>query len=654
MSLSTLNRKSGKDTAGNTDAGSEPVTAPRELERPGEALGRLLLDRALTPKLRRLFKAAAKLIIIKTENEATARLLDTHIAAEDHNVVVEAYCEPPRPGKSQDRHGRHELAKLEWGRTVILISPDPERVLVPEALVGADVIITVPPPNLAVVRQTIQAVTGQTVRGLHRADLEGLSVENFVTAIRPLLSARECVFNLRRASKALRKDVGAAITVTLGDLAMTRSVSAWALETLDLMGKVEEGKLKSTSLMHGCLEGPPGTGKTTLAQALAGSAGWRFVRTSVGEWFADSGGHLGDVIRAARRFFDEIALATKPVVGLIDEIDSLPNRAAMDAKDAQWWTPVVTFVLTEIDKLRHAGKPILLLGATNHFEKLDGALIRPGRLERRVPVLLPDAMDRQRLFACFLGDRLPGSAVVQLARLAIGASPARIKSWCETALAQAQKAGRPLVLRDVLDLVAPPDGRSPHKDRAVALHEAGHAVVAIELGQPVQEVSILSMGAIGGYVNTGNADTGLLSREQIERTGIMMLGGRAADEALGEGAHAGAAADLESVNSLLRAAMLDFGLYGSLRTAKNIDHRDFKNGVPLAVVIDIELNRFLKRATEIVIRRQTDIARLVDILIEERVITGERLGEILGAPESTQSDLPSDQDQTPALAEAAS
>lgn len=654
MSLSTLNRKSRKDTTGNTDAGSEPGTTPRELERPGEALARIMLDKALTPKLRRLFKAAAKLIIIKTEDEASARLLDKYIADQDRDAAVECYCEPHRQGTRQELQGRQELAKLEWGRSVVLISQDPDRVLVPEALAGADAVIAVSPPDLAMIRQVIQAVTGQSVRGLHRSDLEGLGIEDFVTAIRPRLAAKECVFNLRRASAAHRKESVPGKTVTLTDLAMTRSVAAWAYDTLERMGKIEQDELKTASLIHGCLEGPPGTGKTTLAEALAGSAGWTFTRTSVGEWFAESGGHLGDVIRAARRFFDDIARSKMPVVGLIDEIDSLPNRGALDAKDGQWWTPVVTFVLTEIDKLRYAGKPILLLGATNHFGKLDGALIRPGRLERRVPVLLPDAADRQRLFVCFLGDVLPASALLRLARLAIGASPAQIKSWCETALAQAQKAGRPLVLRDVLDLVAPPDGRSPQEARAVALHEAGHAVVAIELGLPVEEVSVLSMGAIGGYVHTGDADASLLTKERVERIAIMMLGGRAADETFGLGAHSGAASDLDSVNSLLRSAMLDFGLYGSLRTAKNSDYRDFGNGVPLALVIDIELKRYLSRAIEIVRRREQDILRLVEVLLDERVITGERLAEVLEDDDSSGDAPAENSSETPVLQGASS
>src|SRR5690606_16274671 len=214
---------------------------------------------------------------------------------------------------------------------------------------------------------------------------------------------RDCISNLRRAAGHRSKQPDGLNTVlALEDLAMTKPVSDWAFGALRLMEKVVVGEVSSTALRYACLEGPPGTGKTTVAAALAKSAGWSFVSTSVGKWFAESGGHLGDVIRAARRFFDEIALIKGPVVGLMDEIDGLPNRAVMEPKDAQWWTPVVTFVLTEIDRLGQSGKHILLIGATNHFDRLDAALVRPGRLETKVSVLLPDREDRKRLFHGFV------------------------------------------------------------------------------------------------------------------------------------------------------------------------------------------------------------------------------------------------------------
>lgn len=137
------------------------------------------------------------------------------------------------------------------------------------------------------------------------------------------------------------------------------------------------------------------------------------------------------------------------------------------------------------------------------------------------------------------------------------------------------------------------------------------------------------MGAIGGFVNTGGRDQDVLTREGMERLGTMILGGRAADMVLGQGAHAGAAADLEAVNALLRSAMLDLGLYGSLRTARNTDSRNFRDGVPLATAIETELDRLLERASEIVTRRQRDIFRLVAVLLKERVVTGERFLDIM-------------------------
>ncbi len=632
MSLSKLNTPSTDDDIEDDDVNFDaaPASEPKPTERPGDALARLMLEAALGPKtLRKLLQATSSLIIIRTVDDAAARLLDTYLTGHDRSLAVQAYTELQRSGGRHE--GRDELRKLEYGRSVILISQDPERLLVPEAMGGADTVIAVPAPDLATVRKAIRAVTEQKVYGLRQSDINGLGIRDLTAGIRPGLSARDCVLNLRRAAaNRAQKPDGLGNVLALENLAMTRPVSDWAFGMLQLMEKVAAGGVESSALRYACFEGPPGTGKTTVAAALAKSAGWSFVSTSVGKWFAESGGHLGDVIRAARRFFDEIALAKGPVVGLLDEIDGLPNRAVMEPKDAQWWTPVVTFVLTEIDRLRQSGRPVLLIGATNHIDRLDTALIRPGRLETKVPVLLPDLEDRKRLFHGFVGEKISADGITALARLAVLATPAQIESWCRSALTQAEAKTKKLHLRDLVDLVAPPDGRSPEKDRAIALHEAGHAVVAHDLGLPVAEISILNMGAVGGFVHTGGHDQDVLTRAGIERLGTMILGGRAADMVLGQGAHAGAASDIEAVNTLLRSAMLELGLYGSLRTAKNSDSRNFRDGVPLATAIEIELNRLLERANEIVARRQRDIFRLVAVLLKERVVTGVRFLDVLG------------------------
>lgn len=620
------------DFDGDDSQDTGPTPAPLPPERPGDALARLMLDAALTPKLRKLMKAASRLIIIKTADDRAARLMDSYLTGQDRTVVVQAYTELTRTGGRLEPHGRDEMRKLEYGRSVILISQDPERLLVPEAFAAADAVITVLLPDLAVIRKTIRAVTGKHVRGLQQSDIEGLGIADLTAAIRPGLTSRECMTNLRRAARKLSHKVSDDQSArALEDLALTQPVANWAFGTLRIMENVVRQQIDSTALRFACLEGPPGTGKTTVAAALAKSAGWSFVSSSVGKWFAESGGHLGDVIRAARRFFDEIALAKGPIVGLLDEIESLPNRATLDPSDAQWWTPVVTFVLTEIDRLRQAGKPLLLIGATNHFDRLDAALIRPGRLEAKVSVLLPDLDDRRRLFAACLGDRIGHDGLDTLARLAVMATPAQIESWCQSASAAAKSEQRSLALRDLFDLIAPPDGRTLEQDRAVAIHEAGHAIVATELGLPVAEVSILSLGAIGGWVKSALDRHSLVTRAEIERHGAMMLGGRAADSILGGGAHAGAAADIDAVNALLKTAMLELGLYGSLSTAATSDFRTWHDGVSLWTAISAELDRLYERAARIVTRRRVDIFALVKVLLVERVVTGDRLNEILAA-----------------------
>lgn len=614
-------------TSNAVAAKSNPPDA--EPQRTSLALARFMLDATFTPRLRRLLKASSRLILIKTADEATADLLDRYLSDGDTTAKVEALTEPHRTGGRLEPRGRSELSVLEHGRSVILISQDLERVIVPEALAGADAVITVPPPDLNVIRKTIRAVTGKTARDLSVADVTGLTLNDVVTAIRPGLRPRDCVANLRRASLFRQEPPQHSPVVPLDQLAMTSAVANWAFQTLRLMEQLGEKKVTAAALRYACLEGPSGTGKTTVAASLAHSAGWAFVSTSAGEWFANSGGHLGDVIRAARRFFDELALAKGPVVGLVDEIESLPARATMDPETSSWWTPVVTFVLTEIDRLRKSGRPVLLLGATNHFDRLDSALIRPSRIEKRISFLLPDLEERQRMFANCLGNRIGGNVFSILARLAVRSTPAQIESWCQSAIAAAVAENRRVEMNDLVGLIAPQNGRSPQKDRVIAIHETGHAIVAHELGLPVAEISILSVGDVGGWVNT-RLENGLLTRGDVERMAMMMLGGRAADAVIGGGANAGAISDIDSVNRLLRTAMLDMGLYGSLTNAANADLQDWSQGLSLAKAISIELGRLSDQAVEIVERRRDDILNLAEILLLERVVTGDRLAKIIG------------------------
>ena len=143
------------------------------------------------------------------------------------------------------------------------------------------------------------------------------------------------------------------------------------------------------------------------------------------------------------------------------------------------------------------------------------------------------------------------------------------------------------------------------------------------------EVSILSVGTMGGWVKP-RLKEGLLTRVDIESLVTMVLAGRAADTILGNGANTGAASDLDIANTALRGAMLDMGLYGPLASTENTDPRNWHKGVSLWMAINAELTRLHDRASSIISRRQVDIFRLVEVLLVERVVTGERLVEIVG------------------------
>jgi hypothetical protein len=610
-----------EDDFDTTDA-AETETESKPL-RPDRALVRALLLGRTAPVRKALHSDVPQIIQIIAPTPAWARAISKEIQRSHPEVRTLSITEMKKDRNdwvvpqvlSQMISGVHSVLST-------IASPD----ILPAEIEGTiDLRLDLPKIDSAIVRRAIRDFCGQRPVGLGDEDVDHLDFSDLVMALRPGSSARDCVMRI----KTLAKRQCTARTVkhrTTGprvdDLPLPMPVRNWAMTCLDELNLVAEGTLPPSQLRFAVLEGAPGTGKTLLAEALARSAGWRMVSATMGDWFNLSDGHLGGVSKAIVRFFDTL-LEDDKTVGFIDEIDGLPDRATLDARDRQWWTPVVNLFFKQVDRIRASGRPIMLIGATNYYERLDAALVRPGRLEQRVHIPVPQNEDELRaIFAHYLAPDIPASELEPVARLAQGATPALIEAWVKQARGLARHDQRVLTVEDVIDVVAPPDGRDPNEIRAVAVHEAGHAFVATRLGIGVKHVSIIARGASGGVTQTVPAG-GMLSRPQLEDRVTIMMAGRAADLTLGDmGAHSGAAIDIEMATSLLTRGYCEWGLYDSL------GHLD-PNSEAAFDFADKAIKRLLNRAIKLITLHRSQVLALASALQARRFLKGHEIKRIL-------------------------
>jgi ATP-dependent Zn protease len=311
----------------------------------------------------------------------------------------------------------------------------------------------------------------------------------------------------------------------------------------------------------------------------------------------------------------------------------------MDARGRDWWVPIITLFLTEIDRLRAARTRVLLLGATNFFERLDAALIRPGRLQQRIAVRAPHTREEiVDVFRFYLGSDVAGADLLPLAQLGLGATPAMVEGWVREARAAARGAGRPLSIDDVLARIIPEDNRLPSDIQAIALHEAGHALIAHRLGHKVDLMSIVPQGTTGGHIRSA-FPTLVPTLVHIRDMATIMLGGRAADLVLGRGANSGAASDLEGATRLLIDAHEKQGLgqsllFGPAATGK-------PSAATIAAVSN-ELPMLLRRAVDMVEAERELAIKLADRLVEHKILSGTEVAAFLdeGLPDPQKLEMP--------------
>ena len=402
------------------------------------------------------------------------------------------------------------------------------------------------------------------------------------------------------------------------------------------------------------LVGPPGTGKTMLAKAVAGEANVPFFSMSGSEFVEMFVGMGASKVRDLFRQAKEKA----PCIVFIDEIDAIGQKRSggqYGGNDEREQT--LNQLLTEMDGF-DGSSGVIILAATNRPESLDPALTRPGRFDRRVPVELPDLKGREAILKVHAKKIKVADDVdyLQVARMASGASGAELANIVNEAALRAVRDGRSFAtqadLEESIEVVIAGYQKknailTDEEKRIVAYHEIGHALVAAKQtnSAPVQKITIIprTSGALGYTLQVENNDHYLMNKEELENKIATFTGGRAAEELVFGSITTGAANDIEQATKLARAMVTRYGMSEDfdMVAMETVTNQYLGGDTSLACSAETQ-SRIDEQVVELV-RKQHEKAlailkenrqkldELATYLYEHETITGEEFMQILNA-----------------------
>ena len=399
------------------------------------------------------------------------------------------------------------------------------------------------------------------------------------------------------------------------------------------------------------LVGPPGTGKTMLAKAVAGEANVPFFSMS-GSEFVEM--FVGMGASKVRDLFQQ-AKEKAPCIVFIDEIDAIGKRRDGQIGGNDEREQTLNQLLTEMDGFE-GNTGVIILAATNRPDSLDPALTRPGRFDRRVPVELPDLKGREEILKVHAKKVkiAPGVDFNTVARMASGASGAELANIVNEAALRAVRAGRKSVTQSDLEesievVIAGYQKKNSiltdHEKRIVAYHEIGHALVAAKQthSAPVQKITIIprTSGALGYTMQVDEGNHYLMNKEELENKIATLTGGRAAEEVVFHSITTGASNDIEQATKLARAMITRYGMSRDfdMVAMETVQNQYLGGDTSLAcsaetqAKIDQQVVALVKQQHEKALKLLTDnrakLDELAAFLYEKETITGEEFMEIL-------------------------
>ena len=441
--------------------------------------------------------------------------------------------------------------------------------------------------------------------------------------------------------------------IKFSDVAGVSEAEESLREIVDYLHNPNKYKEIGASMPKGILlVGPPGTGKTMLAKAVAGEANVPFFSMS-GSEFVEM--FVGMGASKVRDLFKQ-AKEKAPCIVFIDEIDAIGQKRSsgnLGGNDEREQT--LNQLLTEMDGFED-NSGVMILAATNRPEALDPALTRPGRFDRRVPVELPDLKGREAILKVHAKKvRIaPDVDFMKVARMASGASGAELANIVNEAALHAVRAGRKAATQSDLEesievVIAGYQKKNAiltDKEKlVVSYHEIGHAMVAAKQSNsaPVQKITIIprTSGALGYTMQVDEGNHYLMSKEEIENKIATLTGGRAAEELVFRDPTTGASNDIEQATKLARAMITRFGMSKDfdMVAMENVTGQYLGGDTTLACAAETQaqidrqvvelVKKQHKKAWGILMENRVKLDELAKYLYEHETITGEEFMKIL-------------------------
>ncbi len=445
------------------------------------------------------------------------------------------------------------------------------------------------------------------------------------TEIRKKLHQFTCVTKISQEPRAT--------DINLANLVGYGSAAIWGKLLASDLHLYRTGQLPWADIDRGILlSGPPGVGKTMFARALANTCNLPLYPHSLARW--QSQGSLDDLLKAMRSAFEE-ASKNAPAILFLDEIDSFGNRANLSGHNANYGRQVINGLLEHLDGVGNR-EGVFVIAATNMPDLIDPAITRSGRIEHHVSITLPEPAEREGILRFHLGRDLEGEDISDVAENLTEASGADIAKFVRQARHIARLEKRPLALSDLLRLKPATTPLQPDDIYRIAVHEAGHTVVAHALSDSLGMVPVSVM--INREVQSGTARLGGVKlrntkpkivklRENYEAEICSYLGGLAAEHVIlgahSDGGGGAIGSDLFKATEIAIRMEISFGLGENLSFWASHDEckPDFVTCNPrLQALVDKTLQSCFAKACEIIEAKQ-------DFLLSVSAIL-ERNGEI--------------------------